>query len=283
MGAGALGSLLGALLSRKNDVLLITRGSHLKAIKEEGLRIEGLIDDFFQIEAERHYPGGFDLILFTVKAYQTEEAKREIEKEYGGEMVLTLQNGVGIIDMLSNFDVLGGSTSMGATLIASGVVRYAGTGMTYIGEVSGKITDRIKKISSVFNDSGIRTEAVDNIIARRWVKAAINTVINSITSVFNVKNGMVFEDENLAEIAKCIADETQRVLEEMGIKENILRLSRDVVENTKENLSSMLQDIQRGRKTEADYIIKPFIKDSKCTNTLYHGVKFLEKMREYGH
>ena len=133
-GAGSLGSVLGAILSKKNDVLLITRGEHLNAIRENGLRVEGLTYGLFEIPVEKHYPGGYDIIILTVKAYQTKDAIREIRGEYKDEIVITFQNGVGIVDMLGDFDVIPGVTTHGATLISPGIVRHAGYGDTFIGD-----------------------------------------------------------------------------------------------------------------------------------------------------
>ncbi len=275
-GAGSLGSVVGALLSRKNDVLLITRGEHLESIKESGLRVKGLIEETFYLDAESSYHGGYDLILLTVKAYDTERAAESISEEYGGEPVLTLQNGVGVVDILSkfNFDVIPAVTTMGATLLSPGVVKYAGYGDTFIGEKDGNLSERVIKIAQNFTESGLKTEVVNDIMERRWIKAAINACINPLTAIMGVRNGEL-KEEKLRAIVECVASECSEILLEMGIKEDVFSLAMDVVEKTAENKSSMLQDIEKGRPTEVDYIVKPFMKRG-CTFTLYNMVKHLE-------
>ncbi len=274
-GAGALGSVLGAILSHKNEVLLITRGEHLRAIREKGLEVQGFTQGHFYLEAEEYYPGGYDLIILTVKAYQTEEAANEIRKEYGGEPIITFQNGVGIVESLQGFDVIPGVTTHGATLLSPGVVKHAGLGDTYIGERDGHLSQRVIDIAQNFSENGLKCEVVNDIMERRWIKAAINAVINPLTAILRVKNGSL-KSPHLKEIVRCIAEECSETLAMQGIHADIYSLALEVIEKTRENKSSMLQDIERGRRTEIDYITKPFIR-GKCNSLLYHLVKFMEE------
>ncbi len=278
-GAGSIGSVLGAILSKKNEVLLITRGEHLRAIKERGLRLQGYTEGIFRLDAESYYPGEFDLIILTVKAHQTEEARRTIKKEYNGEPVITFQNGVGIISLLGEFDVIPGVTTHGATLLSPGVVRHAGIGDTYIGEINGEITERVLRIAKNFTACGMKTEVVNDIMERRWIKAALNAVINPITAIFNVSNGILVENEDISEMARCVSDEISEILSIRGIHVDLYSLVMDVAKKTRENKSSMLQDVLNGRRTEVDYIVKPFT-EGKCATLLYHMVKFLEHRKK---
>ncbi len=277
-GAGALGSVLGAILSRENDILLITRGEHLKKIQENGLVVRGLTQGTFKLDAVNYYPGGFDVIILTVKAYQTEEALREIKKEYSGEAIITFQNGVGIVDLLKDLDVIPGVTTHGATFIEPGVVMHAGMGYTYIGERNGKITERVMNVARNFTYCGLNTEVVNDIMERRWIKAAINACINPLTAILNVKNGSLL-DEDLDFVVRCIANECEEILGMKGIHTNVYAEARKVIENTAENYSSMLQDLKRGKRTEVDYIVKPF-SEGKCNMSMYYLIKFLEKRGE---
>ncbi len=274
MGAGALGSVLGAILSKKNEVLLITRGAHYEAIREFGLKVEGLITGAFNLDAETYYPGGYDLVIFAVKAYQTEEAKKVVAEEYSGEMVTTFQNGIGIVNMLSDFDIIPGSTSIGATMIEPGVVRYSGMGDTHIGEKNGEMSERVQNLADNFTECGLKTLAVRDIMAKRWVKAAVNACINPLTAMLGTKNGMLL-DNNLMNIVKCLAMECEAVIREHGVSVDVLEEVEKVIRRTAENKSSMLQDIERGKKTEIDYISGPFLAGN-CNRTLYHMVRFRE-------
>ncbi len=275
MGAGAIGSVLGAILSKKNDVLLITRGKHLENIREKGLEVRGLTSGIFYLDALDYYPGGADLVIFSVKAYQTEEAKKIVMKEYAGEPVITFQNGVGIVDLLKPLDVIPGVITHGATLVSPGVVLHAGYGDTYIGEIHRERSERVVKIAKNFTEAGLRTEAVCDIMKRRWLKAGVNAIVNSLTSILKVKNGVILESENLRNVVRCMASEINATLKEKGIEEDVYPIAIDVAKKTRENKSSMLQDIENGKKTEVDYIIKPFAR-GVCVKMIYNLVKFLE-------
>lgn len=275
-GAGSLGSVLGAILSKKNEVLLITRGEHLRAIRDRGLRVEGITNGIFHLQAQDHYPGGFDLIILTVKAYQTESAAGEIKKHYSGEPVITFQNGVGVVDILKKygFDIIPGVTSMGANRISPGVVMHAGYGDTFIGEEDGRLSGRVINFAENFTGCGLKVEVVNDIMERRWIKAAINSCINPLTAILGVTNGKLGEKE-LVELVKCVADECSAVLSDMGIYVDVFSLAMNVIEKTAKNRSSMLQDIERGRKTEIEFITKPFT-SGICNKMLYHMVRFME-------
>ena len=280
MGAGALGSVLGALLSKKNDMLLITRGKHLLAIKEKGLRLRGISNGVYYLDVDSKYPGGFDIIIMTVKAYHTKTAANDIKKEYSGETVITFQNGIGILDELREFDVVPGMTTHGAYLVEPGTVIHAGYGDTYIGEINGEITDRVRKISQNFTESGLETKAVDDILKRRVIKAAVNSVINPLTAIMNVKNGEIISDTHLREIAKCVSQEVAEKLRNVGYIIDLFKEVEKVVMETSSNKSSMLQDVSKKRKTEIDYILKPFI-NGKCTRLLYHMIKHIDEQNEH--
>jgi 2-dehydropantoate 2-reductase len=103
-GAGAMGGVIGALLSRRQDVLLVTRGEHLEAIKSSGLTIDGVVKENFQINASdsSSLSGKYDLILVTVKAYSTEEAASACKDLLDREgVILTIQNGLGNAEKLA--------------------------------------------------------------------------------------------------------------------------------------------------------------------------------------
>ena len=88
MGAGAIGSLFGAFLSKKNDVVLIGRSSHVNAINKNGLTIKGKTQFNVKIRAvdsADKIPFSPDLIIITVKSYDTETAIKEIKEEVGLE------------------------------------------------------------------------------------------------------------------------------------------------------------------------------------------------------
>jgi len=136
IGVGGVGGYFGGLLAKaEHDVTFIARGAHLKAIKQNGLRVESQLDGAFTVpgyaadntaECEEQ-----DLVLFTVKMYHNEDAIKHLAPLIGPEtVVLTLQNGIENGDILAEAvgdeHVMIGSAYMEGRISEPGVVTQAG-------------------------------------------------------------------------------------------------------------------------------------------------------------
>ncbi|NVM55818.1 MAG: NAD(P)-binding domain-containing protein, partial [Candidatus Helarchaeota archaeon] len=135
MGAGAIGSLFGGLLAKAgNEVSLIGRKPHINKINKEGLFIEDLNGNH-RIEIKATINPSLleapDLIILTVKAYDTEQAVKDVKLLFGAQThLMCLQNGLGTEDeagsILSNDRIIRGTTSEGALFLEPGKVRHTG-------------------------------------------------------------------------------------------------------------------------------------------------------------
>src|SRR4051812_29281843 len=107
MGAGAIGSIYGVLLAlRGHDVTFVARGAQLQALQTRGLEVRTPTDTHHlqpvAVENPAEAAGPFDLVLFTVKGYDTEDAATALRPAIGPETaVLTLQNGVESVERLT--------------------------------------------------------------------------------------------------------------------------------------------------------------------------------------
>lgn len=257
-GAGALGSLIGSLLLRAGfEVVFVARGKQLEALKKK-LIVSGIIDGEFNVYATDK-PEDVDLVFITVKAYDTETAAK-ILKETNFKAICSLQNGVGNEEILMRYfeNVVGGVVTYGAHLIDYGHVVFAGKGEIFLGDFRGNYAGIF---CEVLRRAGINAHVVDDIQKRIWVKAAVNAVINPITAICRVKNGKIL-DKHLWDIAKKLAEECESVLKAKGFHVNVVELVRDVALKTAENRSSMLQDIERGKRTEIDFINGAFVREA---------------------
>jgi len=291
-GAGAIGGVLGALLSRRQDVTLVTRGEHLDAIRSGGLTIDGLVKENFILNAldSPSVKGEFDLILITVKAYATEEAAeicRDLLASGGG--VLTVQNGIGNAEKLAAVfgedAVVAGVTSMAAHVLRPGTVEYVADDMISLGNVGG-IGDRMLMVEKALNSADIRTKRSQNIAGVIWAKAIVNAAINPLTAVFDCRNGLVAENVVLRTQAERVCQEGMKVAAALGIKlepEDIIAYTLEVAKRTAMNKSSMLMDIELKRRTEIDAICGSIVEAGKskgvptpAISRLYAIVKFME-------
>jgi len=261
LGAGSIGSLLGALLARAgNDVLLIGREEQVKAINERGLRVVGLEEFEVHPRASVHAPDEPpELLILATKSYSTKSALECARRCIGPETwVLSVQNGLGNEELALKYtpNVIGGITTNGAMLVEWGKVRWTGKGLTVIGKYPTGEDPFVKKVSGVFNRAGIETRVTDNAIGWKWAKVIVNSVINGLGTVLEVKNGALVDIPELEGISVEIAREGCIVAQQLGIEFEVhpLELLWDTIERTRDNYNSTLQDIMRGRKTEVDYI-----------------------------
>ena len=274
LGAGALGSLLAGLLSRQNEVYMVGRKEHVHEVNESGLRIEGLNEGAYapvageRLDESPFYP---NWILLTVKAYQTEDAAKDILETFPKVPVLSFQNGIENEEALigMGLDAVGGVTSHGITFLGPGNIRHAGEGRTVIGEMDDRISMRVRAMAYVLSEAGILTEVSDNIKGEIWLKGAVNSVINPLTALLGVKNGFLLENEDLKDLGDRIAGECETVarLESISLPRSPIDAWKEVAEMTAENVSSALQDIRNGKRTEIKEINGVFVRKAE-----EHGV-----------
>jgi len=222
--------------------------------------VSGLMDEHFDVAALDR-PVDSDLVFLTVKAYDTENAARQLEGTRF-RAICSLQNGVGNEEILARHfeNVVGGVTTYGANLREPGHVVYAGEGTTILGDFRGSGAEEFEL---VLREAGVNAEIVEDIERRIWEKACINAVINPITAVCRVRNGKIVEVPELWEVARRIARECREVMSRMGYDVDVESVARDVAVRTAMNRSSMLQDIEKGRRTEIDFINGAFVRRAR--------------------
>jgi len=124
-----------------------------------------------------------------------------------------------------------------------------------VGELTGAVTPRLKKICQNFNDCGIDTKWSHKIIGRLWAKVITYSTLNTLTSVFKVPNGRLLENEESILLVKQLLAEGEAVAKARGVEpivDDLYELFVEVVKESTNNLSSMLQDILNGRPTEIE-------------------------------
>lgn len=285
VGAGAIGSLFGGLLSKKNNVTLLGRTDHVTAIQKKGLQFIGnttLTTSPQSTDSIDYVDYEVDLLLLTVKSYDTISAIKQAKKLITDHsVVLSLQNGLDNIDkiksVISSKNIIAGITTHGAFFEKPGVINHTGVGMTCIGEINGEISLRIRNLSSVFNDAGIQTTVSSNILKQLWSKAIINSSINPVTAFFKCKNGYLLQNPVLERIVEIICKESTTIADDNNMffsYEDMISKTKEVIHQTSQNHSSMLQSIQRNKKIEIDSINGIFVEIGKknhseiCMNSI---------------
>jgi len=267
VGAGAMGSLFGCLLKEAGeDVTLVdVWKEHVEAVNKRGLRVYGVSGEHVvRVKATTNHSevGHVDLLILFVKAYDTERAIRDSMPMIAEEtVILTCQNGLGNVEKIGGLvslkHVIAGSTMQGATMVKPGEVFHAGRGPTYIGELNGEVSPRVKNVVRVLNDAGIEAKVSRNINGVIWGKTIINAGLNAFGALTRMRNGELLLVPELVEMMSQCVREGVEVAKALRVKlemEDPVKTLIDVCKATAENKNSMLQDIEKGRRTEVEAI-----------------------------
>ena len=257
LGAGAIGSVYGARLSTSNDVTLLTRAAHAAQVNRDGLRITGAEEATYRVRAtttlDRLAPDA--LVVLTTKVCDSEAAVRGIAHlVHADTVILCVQNGLYSEDVVKAIVgerclVLRAITHFGAVFQTPGVIDLKVAGSTVI-EASPKSA----AIAGVFTRCGLDGRVTDRIKDEMWRKLVVNCVINPVNAIMRTEVGAI-ADERLRPLKELIVDECVRVARRDGVDlEGDLVAAIDARYGPSRNLSSMQQDLLKGRRTEIDFL-----------------------------
>ena len=257
LGAGAIGSVYGAKLSRHHDVTLIGGASHVEAIQRDGLQMLGHESGTLRLPAftsvREIEPG--TLILLTTKVNNNVAAVAPIVPRLPADVtILCVQNGLYSEDLVKNLVgdralVLRAITQVGGVLVRPGVVDNTVAGYTLI-----EAHERAPGIAAVLTGAGLDGRIVPDIRKEMWRKAIFNCVINPTTSLVGCEVGGIV-DPRLDSLKRQIIDECLAVAAADGVafEEDFVALIDRVFAGAR-TIASMRQDLMKGRKTEIDHM-----------------------------
>jgi 2-dehydropantoate 2-reductase len=269
MGAGGVGGYYGGLLAHSGqDVTFIARGPHLEAIRKKGLQVKSVHGDFLVSAAQAtdnpENVGPVELVLFTTKTYQTDDAAQAIKPLVASNtIILPLQNGVDAADRIGTVvgkeHLLGGVTWLSAAIEAPGVIgQYSPFRRIILGEFDRKITERLQAIHQVLKHTGVTVEVVDNISEILWTKFVF---IASISAMGALTRVMIGDYRSVQETHVVLADAVGEVAE-VGRARGVT-LAPDIVSTTLSSIDksppnlkpSMQRDVEAGRICELESMI----------------------------
>lgn len=255
VGPGAMGCLYAARLAKGGHKIILVdhREDRAARLRKSGVTLEtGDVKDHVTVDVNTRVPTGQDLVIVLTKSHHT--ANLHLPPECP---VLTLQNGLGNVETLCSLvgsaRVLAGSSTDGATLLAEGHVRGCGVGKTVIG--SWTSCDP-KPVLEILVKAGIDAEITEAPGQMIWEKTAINAGINPLSAILNVPNGKLLGMNEIRQLMRDLVVEAAKVAATEGYRfdRSLVEMTEDICLNTAENISSMLQDIRAGRRTEIEAI-----------------------------
>jgi 2-dehydropantoate 2-reductase len=260
-GAGALGSVIGALMADSQPVTLICRQDHAREINAHGLRLDGLEErNTFPLALTG--PEGLpvqDLVIVTVKAYDTRTALHSIAPMLGDDTsVLVIQNGLTVLRDVKELHpgALIGMASLGAQFMGPGHVRFTGLGELVMGNPDDAGDPGAIAMES-FRTTGIPCHRSGNMTKEVWKKAVISSCINPLTALTRKRNAIIVDDQGINDLADLCFKESFRVGLSTGhLSPEDMRFTdvEKVARATALNRSSMLQDVERLKRTEIKHI-----------------------------
>lgn len=270
-GLGALGTVYSCFLKKSgHQVVGLDRAAVISAIKEEGVRVtgiwsdhsaqlDGLVSDVREISQET-----FDLIILTVKSFDTAEAASRIASLVGPDTyVMLAQNGYGNFEAAADFipidRLILGRVIFGSETLAPGLAKVTVIADDVVlGSPQNLIAQAVlEKFAAVMSQAGIPTRFSDQVMKYVWGKIIYNSALNSLGAILEVNYGKLAEDEQAKMLMNCVISEIFDLLAAMGQETfwaDAAAYQRDfygqLVPATASHHASMLQDIQRGRRTE---------------------------------
>jgi len=270
MGAGAVGSYFGARLTKAGeDVTLIARGKQLEALQQKPLIVHSIKGDFeIKVKATDTPTDPVDLILFTVKSYDTETAI-ELCKPIitDNTIIMSLQNGVDNEEKIGNAigkeKVIPALTRIGISLESPGVLNHQASGLIVFGEDNGEKTERITEISNLFEKANLDYKVSGDINYEIWSKYMFNIAFNQLCAITHQTCGKLIKEQK--KLAELVLKEVVEVGKAKGVSltnENVTKTLtlKPIFENFK---PSMLQDVEKGKKIEFEAFSGTVVKYGK--------------------
>jgi len=312
VGAGAIGAFVGAMLANSGeDVTLIARGPHLRAMQQRGVRVRGEVGEFAAHPAATDDPaavGPVDVVLLTLKAHSLTAMAPRLAPLIGPETaVVSAQNGIpwwyfhrhgsewegthlesidpgGVIN--KNIDparVIGCVVYPSTSIVEPGVVWHIEGTRLAIGEPDGSKSERCRSIAGSFIKAGLRCPIRTNIRHDIWVKLMGNVAYNPISALTRATLIEIVQHQETRQLAATIMSEVDSVAKNLGIEIGVSIEQRlEGAAKVGHHKTSMLQDLEAGRPTELEAIVGAVVElgykmglSLPNTNAVYACVKLL--------
>jgi 2-dehydropantoate 2-reductase len=291
LGCGAVGGVIaGGLLRAGHDTTLVTHNQDIaRAINDDGLRVT-TPQGQWTVPAIAHagldeVAGPFDAVLLAMKATGVEQAARDVAGLLSPEgYAVTLQNGLvedRVAAILGRERVVGALVGWGATMHGPGVYEMTSEGELIIGELDGQVTPRVAGLKAALETASPTTVSA-NIYGELWSKLAVNCVITALGAVTGQLLGSMLRRTAVRRLALSLVSEVVDVAKAHDIKLERAAGALDLYQlyqppdrragglrldalvghaimlvvgfRFRRLKSSMLQSIERGRRSEIDYM-----------------------------
>jgi len=316
VGAGSIGGYLAVLLARAgNDVTVIARGDHLRAIQTQGLRLvtetgEEIVARNLRATHDLSAAGRHDAVILAVKANQVRPIAGDLNALFHDDTVLvTMQNGIPwwyfqrhrgghegraveavdpggeIARTIDPQRIVGSVVYPAASIVAPGVIRHIEGRRFPLGEPDGSSSARVAALAEMLVAAGLKAPVLPDIRSEIWLKLWGNLSFNPISALTHATLSDLCRFPLSRELAQNMMLEAQAVAGKLGIRFRVPIEKRIAgAEAVGAHKTSMLQDVEAGRHVEIDALVGAVMElgaltgtPTPCIGTVYALVKLLSK------
>ncbi|MGE4343196.1 MAG: putative 2-dehydropantoate 2-reductase [Geoalkalibacter sp.] len=295
IGAGALGLYYGAMLQRAGNEVRFLLRRDLEAISRRGLTVTSPRGDF-HLEQVKGYAtpaemGQVDLVLVGLKTFANHRLA-ELTTPLVGEntVVLTLQNGLGNEELLAQIHgpqrVMGGIAFLCCNRGEPGFVHHLDQGRIRLGEFSGGLSERARRLTQLFEEAGVACEAVADLTKARWEKLVWNIPFNGLCALTGCTTDQLLGHEPMRGEVRALM---QEVLAAGNAQELSNPIAADFVDRmlavTDEMGSyrpSMMIDRQEQRPLELESIYQIPLQRAAARHVAMPRVQLLHALLSFG-
>jgi 2-dehydropantoate 2-reductase len=313
VGAGALGSIIGAHLARcGHSVLMLVRARRALQIASDGLRIKGLVE-FSQPVAALTEPSQLPatgVLIIATKTYGTEAVIASLRQADIG-VAFSIQNGMMkddlLIDAFGRQRVLGSLANLSGELLGSGEVLFTRNANLFVGELDGSDSPRASQIAQTIDASGVRASADPDILSLEWSKFAAWAAMMLLSVITRALTWKYLIDPGSARVLVHLVREVGMLAAAAGVRlsdravlpvaticrvsdpEAIALLQKfglDMKSGAPEHRMSTLQDLEAGRPLELEETLGHAIRQAArlklslpLLSCLYELVAGIDRMR----
>jgi 2-dehydropantoate 2-reductase len=274
-GAGSIGSLLAAHLSRVADVTVLTRREeHAAALREQGLRVSGRSDFTSELGATSdpaELPANAELAILASKGTDLEPLAVRLEGRLPGATVMTIQNGLGAEELVAahgEWPLLSAVTFMSGTRHGDAHVEYVLDTATWIGPYRDTTEEDARRVAELIEAGGLKAEAFPDLRPAQWSKLIFNATVNGVAALTGLPHDFHFAEteqlSDLGHLVRDLVDEAKSVAAAAGVElhDDPWEMNVLATQRGHRHFPSMLEDVEARRPTELESINGALVREA---------------------